>query len=90
MPQDFVIPAAIAATDPDLDAQLEFEIDWESSYATKQGRPAPDVEFHKYEHFLYSDLLVLSFLGQFPFVKSSAEYFSFSSFPLGFDYFASN
>nr|AEA29692.1 cadherin [Trichoplusia ni] len=47
VPQDFVIPAEIAATDPDLDAQLEFEIDWESSYATKQGRPAPDVEFHK-------------------------------------------
>ncbi|CAH0582882.1 unnamed protein product [Chrysodeixis includens] len=46
VPEDFVIPADIEATDPDLDAQLEFEIDWEQSYATKQGRPTPAIEFH--------------------------------------------
>ncbi|CAB3246981.1 unnamed protein product [Arctia plantaginis] len=36
----------ITATDPDTDAELVFEIDWQSSYATKQGRDTPASEFH--------------------------------------------
>nr|ASV70529.1 cadherin-like protein [Hyphantria cunea] len=36
----------ITASDPDTDAELVFEIDWESSYATKQGRDTPTFEFH--------------------------------------------
>ncbi|KAI5634412.1 cadherin domain-containing protein [Phthorimaea operculella] len=49
VPEGYVITVAdqeITATDPDTTALLQFEIDWESSYATKQGRPTDPVEFH--------------------------------------------
>lgn len=35
----------ITATDPDTTADLSFEIVWESSYATKQGRETSPSEY---------------------------------------------
>ncbi|XP_041988818.1 cadherin-23-like [Aricia agestis] len=37
----------IQATDPDTTAELQFEIVWDSSYATKQGRNTDPVEYHR-------------------------------------------
>lgn len=34
-----MITIEIQAEDPDTDANLEFSIDWEQSYATKPGFP---------------------------------------------------
>ncbi|CAB3246975.1 unnamed protein product [Arctia plantaginis] len=36
----------IIAMDPDTDAELVFEIDWTTSYATKRGLETPATEFH--------------------------------------------
>nr|AEL22856.1 CAD protein [Sesamia inferens] len=47
VPDGYLITEEVTATDPDTTAELIFEIDWESSYATKQGREAPANEFHK-------------------------------------------
>lgn len=46
VPKGYVITTNITATDPDTTAYLRFEIDWETSYATKQGRETPAIEFH--------------------------------------------
>ncbi|XP_063386111.1 protein dachsous-like [Cydia fagiglandana] len=46
VPEGYVITTEITATDPDTTAYLRFEIDWETSYATKQGRETPAIEFH--------------------------------------------
>nr|QFP12818.1 cadherin-related midgut membrane protein [Lymantria xylina] len=46
VPEGYLITEEITATDPDTTAELRFEIDWESSYATKQGRETPAVEYH--------------------------------------------
>ncbi|XP_075975778.1 cadherin-AgCad1-like [Anticarsia gemmatalis] len=46
VPEGFLISDEVVATDPDTTAHLRFEIDWASSYATKQGRQTPTVEFH--------------------------------------------
>ncbi|CAH0672561.1 unnamed protein product [Chilo suppressalis] len=39
VPEGHVIETTIRATDPDTTAHLVFEINWEDSWATKQGRP---------------------------------------------------
>ncbi|KAI8421202.1 hypothetical protein MSG28_008267 [Choristoneura fumiferana] len=46
VPEGEVITTMITATDPDTTAYLRFEIGWETSYATKQGRETPVAEFH--------------------------------------------
>ncbi|XP_047999380.1 protocadherin Fat 1-like [Leguminivora glycinivorella] len=46
VPEGYVITTSITATDPDTTAYLRFHIDWDTSYATKQGRETPAVEFH--------------------------------------------
>ncbi|XP_063374408.1 cadherin-23-like [Cydia amplana] len=46
VPEGYVITTDITATDPDTTAYLRFEIDWDTSYATKQGRETPAIEFH--------------------------------------------
>ncbi|XP_063540838.1 protocadherin Fat 1-like [Cydia strobilella] len=46
VPEGYVITTTITATDPDTTAYLRFEIDWDTSYATKQGRETPAIEFH--------------------------------------------
>ncbi|XP_053605469.1 protocadherin Fat 3-like [Plodia interpunctella] len=46
VPQGYEIEWDIRATDPDTTAELHFEIDWETSYATKQGRETNPIEFH--------------------------------------------
>nr|AFB74167.1 truncated cadherin [Helicoverpa armigera] len=45
VPDGFVIPTQLNATDPDTTAELRFEIDWENSYATKQGRNTDSKEY---------------------------------------------
>ncbi|KAM3956312.1 LOW QUALITY PROTEIN: cadherin-AgCad1-like [Aphomia sociella] len=47
VPEGYIITNEIHATDPDTTADLIFEIDWETSYATKQGRETDPVEFHE-------------------------------------------
>lgn len=42
-PNDTDILANIIATDEDTTAELVFEIDWTSSYATKSGRVINDL-----------------------------------------------
>ncbi|XP_013192882.1 cadherin-23 [Amyelois transitella] len=46
VPEGYEILWDIFATDPDTTAELRFEIDWDTSYATKQGRETPSIEFH--------------------------------------------
>ncbi|NP_001037682.1 cadherin-like membrane protein precursor [Bombyx mori] len=46
VPEGYIITSEIRATDPDTTAELRFEIDWTTSYATKQGREANPIEFH--------------------------------------------
>uniref|UniRef100_A0A2A4J4H7 Cadherin domain-containing protein n=1 Tax=Heliothis virescens TaxID=7102 RepID=A0A2A4J4H7_HELVI len=45
VPDGFVIPTELHASDPDTTAELRFSIDWDTSYATKQGRDADAKEF---------------------------------------------
>ncbi|XP_023948291.1 cadherin-23-like [Bicyclus anynana] len=48
VPKGYIVtrdPLVITATDPDTTADLSFEIVWESSYATKQGRETPASEY---------------------------------------------
>ncbi|XP_068627415.1 cadherin-AgCad1-like [Battus philenor] len=40
------ITREIRATDPDSTAELRFEVDWSTSYATKQGRETDAKEYH--------------------------------------------
>lgn len=47
VPDGYEITDQITATDPDTTGELRFEIDWESSYATKQGRETDPIEYHK-------------------------------------------
>ncbi|CAK1543812.1 unnamed protein product [Leptosia nina] len=42
-----VITEEITATDLDTTADLNFEIDWDTSYATKQGRATPATEYRE-------------------------------------------
>ncbi|CAG4946142.1 unnamed protein product [Colias eurytheme] len=46
VPQGYVITENIQATDPDTTADLKFEIVWDTSYATKQGRETDPREYH--------------------------------------------
>nr|AIA80598.1 mutant cadherin [Pectinophora gossypiella] len=46
VPEGFEINREITATDPDTTAYLQFEIDWDTSFATKQGRDTNPIEFH--------------------------------------------
>ncbi|XP_026330204.1 protocadherin Fat 4-like [Hyposmocoma kahamanoa] len=46
VPEGYEITRNITATDPDTTAHLRFEINWNTSYATKQGRDTPAVEYH--------------------------------------------
>ncbi|CAH2040187.1 unnamed protein product, partial [Iphiclides podalirius] len=46
VPDGTEITREIRATDPDTTAELRFEIDWDSSYATKQGRETDPREYH--------------------------------------------
>ncbi|XP_052759577.1 LOW QUALITY PROTEIN: cadherin-23-like [Galleria mellonella] len=46
VPEGYEISSEIHASDPDTTAELVFEIDWESSYATKQGRETDPAEYH--------------------------------------------
>ncbi|KAJ0177622.1 hypothetical protein K1T71_006495 [Dendrolimus kikuchii] len=46
VPEGYNITDAITASDPDTTAELRFEIDWDSSYATKQGRETDPIEYH--------------------------------------------
>ncbi|VVD00119.1 unnamed protein product [Leptidea sinapis] len=46
VPEGYVITEEIQATDPDTTAELHFEIIWETSYATKQGRETNAEEYH--------------------------------------------
>ncbi|XP_072929388.1 cadherin-AgCad1-like [Epargyreus clarus] len=46
VPEGYVITRDIRATDPDTTAELRFEIDWATSYATKQGRETNPIEYH--------------------------------------------
>nr|QNS31153.1 cadherin [Cnaphalocrocis medinalis] len=45
VPDGYIITQEIHATDPDTTAKLVFEIDWDSTWATKQGRETPEEEF---------------------------------------------
>nr|QCI02835.1 midgut cadherin-like protein [Chilo infuscatellus] len=45
VPEGHVIETTIRATDPDTTAHLVFEINWEDSWATKQGRPTNVEEY---------------------------------------------
>lgn len=47
VPEGYLITDEITATDPDTTARLEFTIDWENSYATKQGRGTDVNEYHE-------------------------------------------
>ncbi|XP_038217094.1 protocadherin Fat 1-like [Zerene cesonia] len=46
VPEGYVITEDIVATDPDTTADLKFEILWDTSYATKQGRETDPREYH--------------------------------------------
>ncbi|XP_013167274.1 PREDICTED: cadherin-23-like isoform X1 [Papilio xuthus] len=46
VPEGTEITREIQATDPDTTAELRFEIDWTTSYATKQGRETDAREYH--------------------------------------------
>ncbi|CAG4933762.1 unnamed protein product [Parnassius apollo] len=46
VPEGTEITREIRATDPDTTAELRFEIDWNTSYATKQGRETDPKEYH--------------------------------------------
>ncbi|XP_048489545.1 cadherin-87A-like [Plutella xylostella] len=45
VPSGFEITRGVTASDPDTTAELHFEIDWDASSATKQGRNADRAEF---------------------------------------------
>lgn len=42
-----IVTDQIEATDPDTEAELVFEIDWEKSYATKTGQFADKGSYEK-------------------------------------------
>ncbi|KAL4703194.1 hypothetical protein ACJJTC_004870 [Scirpophaga incertulas] len=47
VPEGFEVTRGIRATDPDTTAHLRFDIDWDGSWATKQGRPTPEIEYRE-------------------------------------------
>ncbi|CAG9787433.1 unnamed protein product [Diatraea saccharalis] len=46
VPEGYVVEENLRATDPDTTAHLVFEINWDESWATKQGRPTHEDEYH--------------------------------------------
>lgn len=47
-PTGTAVTEDIIAKDPDTTADLEFSIDWETTWATKQGRRVDTDKFEKY------------------------------------------
>lgn len=46
-PDGFDLGVEITAEDPDTTADLIFSINWDGSYATKNGRRLPDIDEYK-------------------------------------------